>query len=57
MHDLFGTEDLRQFLRLLAGWDDLFESPILLEGDLVEEADRGDAISIDSGASFLSLVR
>ena len=42
MHNLFSADDLQQIPRLLAGWDDIFESPIFLESDLVEEAGRGD---------------
>jgi hypothetical protein len=40
--DLVAAQHRRQALRLAAGRDDLFNAPVALERDLIEEADGGD---------------
>ena len=40
--DLVAAQDDGKSLRLAAGRDDLFDAPVALERDLVEEADGGD---------------
>ena len=40
--DLFRAQNYRQFLRLLGRRDDVFELPVLLERDFVEESQSGD---------------
>ena len=57
VEDLLRAQDHRQFLRLLRRRDDVLEGPVLLEGDLVEEAQGGDGDEDRTGASFFSLVR
>ena len=53
LQDLFRAQDNRQLLRLLGRRDDVFEVPILLEGDLVEEAQGGDGDEDRTGSQLL----
>lgn len=55
--DFLGAENDRQFLGLLGSGNDLFEGPLFLEGDLVQEAKGGDGEADRMGGGLLWLTR